>query len=69
MIAEGRMLHATILSYLLFEFVYSEDVGLFEHDMVWRAAHGCDVCGVGKHLHMCVDAACKRTSASTFMVL
>jgi hypothetical protein len=37
--------------------------------MVWRAAHGCDVCGVGKHLHMCVDAACKRTSASTFMVL
>lgn len=58
---EGHMRHITFHSYLLSQFIHSEDVGLIEHDIVRCAAHACDMCSVGEHLDVCVDAACKRT--------
>jgi hypothetical protein len=61
---EGHMRHITFHSYLLSPFIHSEDVGLIEHDLVRRAAHACDMCSVGEHLDMCVDAACNRTQAT-----
>lgn len=56
-------------AYLLSQFIHSEDVGLIKHDMVRRAAHACDMCSVGEHLDMCVDAACNRTPATNKIVL